>query len=100
MILKTRFPVKVRDIQRIEKNNPTSISVFSYENKEKHPIYVWKKCSEEKHLNLILIEKKNTKYNMFLSKILIHSCKNIIYIMGKTFSPLLCKIVLNIKISY
>ena len=58
MILKTRFPVKVRDIQRIEKNNPTSISVFSYEIKEKHPIYVSKKCSEEKYLNLILIEKK------------------------------------------
>ena len=37
-----RFPVKVRDIHEIEQNNPISISVFGYENKEKFPIYVTK----------------------------------------------------------
>ena len=35
-----KFPVKVRDIRKIEKNNFIGISVFSYENKEKYPTYV------------------------------------------------------------
>ena len=36
------FPVKIRDIYNIEKKNSVSISIFGYENKEKHPIYVSK----------------------------------------------------------
>ena len=44
-----KFPVKIRDIYKIEKKNSIGISVFGYENKEKHPIYVSKKCFEEKH---------------------------------------------------
>ena len=43
-------PVKVRDIQKIEKRNSIGISVFDYENKEKHPIYVSIKYFEEKCL--------------------------------------------------
>ena len=43
-------PVKVRDIQKIEKRNSIGISVFDYENKEKHPIYVSIKYFEEKRL--------------------------------------------------
>ena len=43
-----KFPVKVRDIYKIEKKNSIDISVFGYENKEKHPTFVWKKCCEEK----------------------------------------------------
>ena len=39
-----KFPVKVRDINKIEKKNSIGISAFGYENKEKHPIYVSKKC--------------------------------------------------------
>ena len=37
-----KFPVIVRDIHKIEKKNFIGISVFGYENKEKHPIYVSK----------------------------------------------------------
>ena len=37
-----KFPVKVRDINKIEKKYLIGISVFGYENKEKHPIYVSK----------------------------------------------------------
>ena len=38
-----KFPVKIRDIHKIEKKaNSFGISVFGYENKEKHPIYVSK----------------------------------------------------------
>ena len=35
-----KFPVKIRDILKIEKKNSIGISIFGYENKEKHPIYV------------------------------------------------------------
>ena len=35
-----KFPVKIRNIHKIEKNNSIGISVFGYENKEKHPFYV------------------------------------------------------------
>ena len=38
-----KFPVKTRDIQKIEEKNSTGISVFSYENKVKYPIHVSKK---------------------------------------------------------
>ena len=34
-----KFPVIIRDIHKIEKKNSTGISVFGYENKEKHPIF-------------------------------------------------------------
>ena len=38
---------KIRDIHKIEETDSLGISVFGYEKKEKHPIYVSKKCSEE-----------------------------------------------------
>ena len=37
-----KFPVKIRDIQK--RKISIGISVFSFENKKKHPIYVSKKC--------------------------------------------------------
>ena len=44
-----KFPV-IRDIHKIEKKNSIDISVFGYENKEKHPIYVSKKCAKKNML--------------------------------------------------
>ena len=49
-----KFPVKIRDIHKIEKKNSIGISVFGYEHKAKHPIYVSKKCCEDKHVDLLL----------------------------------------------
>ena len=37
-----KFPVKVRDTQKVEKNSSISISVFGYEKKVKYPITVSK----------------------------------------------------------
>ena len=73
-----KFPVKIRDIHKIEKKNSIDISVFGYENKEKYPIYVSKKCCEEKHVDLLLIGE-GEKNTMFLSMILIDSCLIIHY---------------------
>ena len=56
-------PVKIRDIRKIENENRIGISVFGYENKEKHPVYVSKKCCEEKYVHLSLIgEERKSHY--------------------------------------
>ena len=55
-----KFLVKITDIHKNEKKY-ISISVFGYENKEKHPIYESKKCCEEKHFNLLSIEEERKK---------------------------------------
>ena len=75
-----KFPVKIRDIHKIEKKNSIGISVFGYENEVKYPIYVSKKCCEDKHVDLLLIGEER-KSIMFLSKISIHSCVIIHYIV-------------------
>ena len=77
---KLGFPAKVREIHKIEKKNSSGISVFSYENKEKHPIYVFKKC-EEKHVDLLLIGEEGA---IFLLKILIRLFMIILYIVLKS----------------
>ena len=61
------FPVKIRDIHEIEKNNSIGINVFGSENTEKHPIYVSKKICEEKHVDLLLIGEEE-KRHFFLIK--------------------------------
>ena len=69
-----KFRGKIRDIHKIESKNSISISVFGYENKEKHPIYVPKQCCEEKHVDSLLIGKRKKRtYQM----ILIHDFNNI-----------------------
>ena len=73
--------VKIRDFHEVEKKNSIGNSDFGYENRKKHPIYVSKKCFEEKHVDLLLTEEKEEA--MFLSKISIHSCIIILYIVGK-----------------
>ena len=84
-----KFPVKTRGIHKIEKKkNSIGICVFGYKNKVKCPIYVSKKCCEDKHVEK---EKKNS---MFLSKILIHSCMIIHYIMEENISVVIvCKLL-------
>ena len=52
-----KFAVKIRDIHKIKKKNSSVTSVFGYENKEKHWIYVSKKC-EEKNVDLLYIEQE------------------------------------------
>ena len=65
MILKT-FPVKIRDIHKIEERNSIGISVFGYENKGKDPVYVSKKCCEDNHVDLLLIGKGEKKHYVLI----------------------------------
>ena len=55
------------------------ISVFGSEYKEKHPIYVSKKCGEENHVDLLLTAVEGKK-PMVLPKTLILLCMIILYI--------------------
>ena len=64
-----RFPVKFRGICEIVKTNSISISLFAYENKEKQPIFVSKKCCAKKHVDLLLIEEKKERADIFLANI-------------------------------
>ena len=73
-------------MHKTEKKNSIDISVSVYENKEKHPVYVSKKCCEEKRIDLLLIGGK-AYCTMFLLNILIRSCMIILYIVEKTFFP-------------
>ena len=45
-----KFSANIRDIHKMEKINSIRICVFGYENKQKHPIYIYKKSCEEKML--------------------------------------------------
>ena len=61
-----KFPIKIRDIHKIEKKNSIGISVFGYENKGKHPIYVSKNCCEEKHVDLLLIGEEGKRHYVLI----------------------------------
>ena len=62
---------------------PLVLVLCGNENKEKHPIHVSKKGSEVKHVDLLLIEKKE-RSTRFLSKISIDACIIILYTIEKT----------------
>ena len=61
-----KFSFKIRDIHKIGKKDSIAISVFDYKNKVKYPIYVSKKCYEEKHVDLLLIGEKGKRYNVVI----------------------------------
>ena len=66
MILKTKSPVKIRDIHKNEKINSISISVFGSQNKEKRPIYVSKKCYKEKHDDPLFIGEEGRRHYVLI----------------------------------
>ena len=49
-----------------KKKNSIGISIFDYENKEKHSIYVSIKCCEEKHIDLLLIGEKGNRHYVLI----------------------------------
>ena len=56
------FPMKVKDIAKFEKQNPTiSINLFGYEEKELFPVYIADQKKEE-HVNLLLISNNDTTH--------------------------------------
>ena len=47
--------------------NSFGISVFGHENKEKHPIFVSKKCCEEKHVDLLLTGEEVKRHYVLIN---------------------------------
>ena len=48
------------------KRNSISISVFGFQLKEKHPIYVLKECCKDKHVALLLIGEKDKRHYVLI----------------------------------
>ena len=61
-----KFPLKTRDIHKIEKKNSIGISGFGYENTVKYPIYLSTKCFEDKHVDLLLIDEEEKKHYVLI----------------------------------
>ena len=63
-----KCPVKIRDIHKILKEKHfINISAFGYENKEKYLIYLSKKCFEDKHIDLLLIGKRQKNHYVLIN---------------------------------
>ena len=50
----------------MKKKNSININGSSYGNNEKHPIYVSKKCCEEKHIDLLLIGEEGKRHYVLI----------------------------------
>ena len=61
-----KFQSKLETFTKLQKNFFINISIFRYENKEKYPIYVSKKCFEETHVDLLLKGKKGKMHYVFI----------------------------------
>ena len=56
------FPVTIKEIDKIEKQNIININVFGYEEKQKYPIYVSKEKYEDCMNFLLITENENKHY--------------------------------------
>ena len=59
------FPVTIKQINKIEKQNEININVFGYEEKQPYPIYISKEKNED-HMELLLITKDENKHYVLI----------------------------------
>ena len=59
------FPVTVKQINKIEKQNDMNINVFGYENKQPYPIYISKEKFKDQ-MNLLLITDDENKHYVLI----------------------------------
>ena len=72
------FPVTIKQINKIEKQNEINISVFGYENKQPYPIYVSKEKFDD-HMELLLITENENKHHVLIkdfNKFMFNQTKN------------------------
>ena len=62
-----KFPVKIRDIYKIQKKNYIGISLFGVENKEQYQL-MWRKNIFKRHVELLLIEGEGDRRHYVLIK--------------------------------
>ena len=80
------FPVKVRDIRKIEKKNSIDINAFGY---EKYPIYLSKTCCEEKHTDILLIGEEGKRHYVLIKDFNTFMYNHTLHREKKSFLPLL-----------
>ena len=59
------FPVTIKQLSKIEKQNEININVFGYEEKQPYPIYISKEKYED-HMELLLITKDENKHYVLI----------------------------------
>ncbi|KAL9971514.1 hypothetical protein ACROYT_G017685 [Oculina patagonica] len=59
------FPVNIKQINKIEKQNKININAFGYENKQPYPIFVSKE-KYNKDMNLLLITENENKHYVLI----------------------------------
>ena len=60
-----KFPITIKQINKIEKKNSIRINVFGYEEKQPYPIYISNEKYED-HMELLLITKDENKYYVLI----------------------------------
>lgn len=55
------FPMKVKDIPKFEKQNPTRLSINLFEKKDLFPVYISER-EREQHINLLIISNNDTMH--------------------------------------
>ena len=66
------FPVKLKEIDKFEYQNPHRINVLGYENKEIYPLRISNKSTNDLTINLLLInDEKNSEWRKIRWKKLI-----------------------------
>ena len=56
-----KFPLKIGDIRKYEKRIPSTLVFLVMKIDEKYPIFVSKKCCQEKHIELLLLGKEGRR---------------------------------------
>ena len=59
------FPVTIKQLNKIEKQNKININIFGYESKQPYPIYISKEKYED-HMELLLITKDENKHYVLI----------------------------------
>ena len=60
-----KFPITIKQINKIEKKNSIRINVFGYEQKQPYPIYISNEKYED-HMELLLITKDENKHYVLI----------------------------------
>lgn len=63
------FPMKVQDIPKFKKQNPTlSINLFGYEEEDLFPVYISEQ-EREQHINLLVISNNDTMHYCLINNL-------------------------------
>ena len=79
----------------MKKRNRSALVFLAMKSKEKHSVYVPKKCSEEKHLHLLLIGEEETRHYVLIKGNNVNTflCYHTLHHKEKTFTVIIYKLL-------